>query len=47
MQEVLPEAHARRVNADLDEEEPGAADEVGQGLVGDDALRLTAGVDGL
>jgi hypothetical protein len=37
--QVLPEAHALGVHANAQEEEPGAAYEVGQRLVGDDALR--------
>ena len=39
MLQVLAEAHARRVDADAAEEQPRVADEVGERLVGDDALR--------
>jgi len=43
MKQVLPEAHARWVNADLVKKQPRAANEVGQRLVGNDALH-TIGV---
>lgn len=38
MQQVLPKPHALWVNSDALEEEPCAANEVGKGLVGDDAF---------
>lgn len=38
MEQVLPESHAGRVDADLSEEEPGAANEVPKRLVSNDAL---------
>jgi hypothetical protein len=36
--QVLPEAHALGVDAHAAEEQPGAADEVGQGLIGNDLV---------
>jgi hypothetical protein len=37
--QVLPEAHTLGVHAHAQEEQPGAANEVRERLIGDDALR--------
>ena len=46
VEQVLPEAHSCWVDANFDKEEPCTSNEVGKGLVGNDALRLLGQMNG-